>query len=142
MLPQTALETNSTHILQHIMVRTQAPSGLQSVVISVKLNLTPFKCRKGYLFIISSFPSATLCCPYHIDFSLFQVWDACSDAYISFDPSKEFGNSSLDMGYIVENPVTIAALQKQLEELDSRVKIFYGTKLKNLILPSIARDLV
>ena len=115
---------------------------LITVVISVKLNFTPFKCRKGYLLIISSFPSATLCCPYHSDFSLFQVWDACSDAYISFDPSKEFGNSSLDMGYIVENPVTIAALQKQLEELDSRVKIFYGTKLKNLILPSIARDLV
>ncbi|XP_015778771.1 PREDICTED: ubiquinone biosynthesis monooxygenase COQ6, mitochondrial-like [Acropora digitifera] len=74
-------------------------------------------------------------------FQRMQVWDACSDAYISFDPSKEFGNSSLDIGYIVENPVTIAALQKQLEELDSRVNIFYGTKLKNLILPSIARDL-
>ncbi|XP_074631745.1 ubiquinone biosynthesis monooxygenase COQ6, mitochondrial-like isoform X3 [Acropora palmata] len=74
-------------------------------------------------------------------FQRMQVWDACSDAYISFDPSKEFGNSSLDMGYIVENPVTIAALQKQLEEMDSRVKIFYGTKLKNLILHSVERDL-
>ena len=115
---------------------------LLTVVTSVKLNLTPFKCRKGYLLIISPSPSATLCCLYHSDFSLFQVWDACSDAYISFDPSKEFGNSSLDMGYIVENPVTIAALQKQLEEMDSRVKIFYGTKLKNLILHSVERDLV
>ena len=46
------------------------------------------------------------------------------------------------MGFIVENPVTIAALRKQLKVLDSRVKVFYGTKLKKLSLPDIARDLV
>ena len=72
----------------------------------------------------------------------FQVWDACSDAHISFDPSREFGDSSSDMGYIVENPVTITALRKQLKVLDSRVDVFYGTKLKRLTLPDSTRDMV
>ena len=46
------------------------------------------------------------------------------------------------MGYIVENPVTIAALRKQLKVLDSRVDVFYGTKLKKLTLPDSTRDMV
>ncbi|XP_068682933.1 ubiquinone biosynthesis monooxygenase COQ6, mitochondrial-like isoform X1 [Montipora foliosa] len=74
-------------------------------------------------------------------FQRMQVWDGCSDAHITFDPLREFGDSSLDMGFIVENPVTIAALRKQLKVLESRVKVFYGTKLKKLSLPDIARDL-
>lgn len=71
----------------------------------------------------------------------FQVWDACSDAHISFDPSTNLGDTS-DMGFIVENPVTIAALKKQLKVLDSRVKVFYEAKLKKLNLPDLARDMV
>ena len=72
----------------------------------------------------------------------FQVWDACSDARISFDPSRKFHDTCLDMGFIVENPVTIAAVRKQLKVLDSRVKVFYGAKLKKLNLPDLARDMV
>lgn len=74
-------------------------------------------------------------------FQRMQVWDACSDAHISFDPSREIGDSSPDMGFIVENPVTIAALRKQLKVLDSRVKVLHGTKLKRLTLPDITRDM-
>ena len=71
-----------------------------------------------------------------------QVWDACSDAHITFDPAREIGDSSSDMGFIVENPVTLAALRKQLRALDSRVKVFHGTKLKRLTLPDFTRDVV
>lgn len=46
------------------------------------------------------------------------------------------------MGYIVENPVTIAALRKQLKVLDSRVDVFHGTKLKKLTLPDSKRNMV
>jgi len=73
-------------------------------------------------------------------FRRMQVWDACSDAHITFDPAREIGDSSSDMGFIVENPVTLAALRKQLRALDSRVKVFHGTKLKRLTLPDFTRD--
>ena len=46
------------------------------------------------------------------------------------------------MGFIVENPVTIAALKKQLKVLDSRVKVLYGTKLSRLTLPDSMMDMV
>uniref|UniRef100_H3BGA2 Ubiquinone biosynthesis monooxygenase COQ6, mitochondrial n=1 Tax=Latimeria chalumnae TaxID=7897 RepID=H3BGA2_LATCH len=43
-------------------------------------------------------------------FKRMQVWDACSDAMITFDK-----DNLDDMGYIVENDVILAALTKQLE---------------------------
>lgn len=46
------------------------------------------------------------------------------------------------MGFIVENPVTVAALRKQLRALDSRVKVLHGAKLKRLTLPDFTRDMV
>lgn len=44
---------------------------------------------------------------------LHQVWDACSDALITFD--KE--NFEDEMAYIVENDVVVAALTRQLDTL-------------------------
>lgn len=67
----------------------------------------------------------------------FQVWDACSDALISFDASKSL-EDPLDMGYIVENSVVTEALKKQLKLLESRVKVTYGARLKSLKLPQSA----
>ena len=52
------------------------------------------------------------------------------------------GDGSTDMGFIIENPVTIAALRKQLKVLDSRVKVLYGTKLAKLTLPDLTLDMV
>ncbi|XP_046905097.1 ubiquinone biosynthesis monooxygenase COQ6, mitochondrial [Hypomesus transpacificus] len=54
-----------------------------------------------------------------------QVWDACSDALITFD--KE--NLQDEMAYIVENDIIVAALTKQLESLQDNVKVHYGTKV-------------
>lgn len=45
-----------------------------------------------------------------------QVWDACSDALITFD--KE--NFEDEMAYIVENDVVVAALTRQLDSLPGR----------------------
>lgn len=47
---------------------------------------------------------------------LLQVWDACSDALITFD--KE--NFEDEMAYIVENDVVVAALTRQLDALPGR----------------------
>lgn len=47
---------------------------------------------------------------------LLQVWDACSDALITFD--KE--NFEDEMAYIVENDVVVAALTRQLDTLPGR----------------------
>ncbi|XP_073247975.1 ubiquinone biosynthesis monooxygenase COQ6, mitochondrial-like isoform X1 [Porites lutea] len=77
----------------------------------------------------------------HKPFRRMQVWDACSDAHISFDYSSTIDDDSTDMGFIVENPVTIAALKKQLKVLDSRVKVLYGTKLSRLTLPDFTIDM-
>ncbi|XP_024256405.1 ubiquinone biosynthesis monooxygenase COQ6, mitochondrial [Oncorhynchus tshawytscha] len=54
-----------------------------------------------------------------------QVWDACSDALITFD--KE--NLQDEMAYIVENDIIVAALTKQLENLSDQVKVQYKTKV-------------
>ncbi|XP_035598793.1 ubiquinone biosynthesis monooxygenase COQ6, mitochondrial-like isoform X1 [Oncorhynchus keta] len=54
-----------------------------------------------------------------------QVWDACSDALITFD--KE--NLQDEMAYIVENDIIVAALTKQLENLSGQVKVQYKTKV-------------
>lgn len=74
-------------------------------------------------------------------FRRMNIWDACSDAHISFDPSFVESDSSKDMGYIIENSVTLEALRRQLKMLQSRVKVLHGTKLKMLTLPDLARDM-
>lgn len=49
-----------------------------------------------------------------------QVWDACSDALITFD--KE--NFEDEMAYIVENDVVVAALTRQLDALPGRRSVY------------------
>lgn len=54
-----------------------------------------------------------------------QVWDACSDALITFD--KE--NFEDEMAYIVENDVVVAALTRQLDTLPDNVQVRYRSKV-------------
>uniref|UniRef100_A0A8C1HNG3 Ubiquinone biosynthesis monooxygenase COQ6, mitochondrial n=1 Tax=Cyprinus carpio carpio TaxID=630221 RepID=A0A8C1HNG3_CYPCA len=60
-----------------------------------------------------------------------QVWDACSDALITFD--KE--NLQDKMAYIVENDVIVAALTKQLQTLSDHVEVQYRTKVVKYTWP-------
>ncbi|MEE6526429.1 hypothetical protein FKM82_027071 [Ascaphus truei] len=52
-----------------------------------------------------------------------QVWDACSDALITFDR-----DGMEDMGYIVENDVIIAALTRQLDAMSERIEVLYRSR--------------
>ncbi|XP_059376746.1 ubiquinone biosynthesis monooxygenase COQ6, mitochondrial [Carassius carassius] len=60
-----------------------------------------------------------------------QVWDACSDALITFD--KE--NLQDEMAYIVENDIIVAALTKQLQTLSDHVEVQYRTKVVKYTWP-------
>ncbi|XP_010896209.2 ubiquinone biosynthesis monooxygenase COQ6, mitochondrial [Esox lucius] len=60
-----------------------------------------------------------------------QVWDACSDALITFD--KE--NLQDEMAYIVENDIIVAALTKQLENLSDHVRVQYKSKVVKYTWP-------
>lgn len=60
-----------------------------------------------------------------------QVWDACSDALITFD--KE--NFEDEMAYIVENDVVVAALTRQLDSLPGNVQVKYRSKVVNYSWP-------
>ncbi|XP_034051060.1 ubiquinone biosynthesis monooxygenase COQ6, mitochondrial [Thalassophryne amazonica] len=62
-----------------------------------------------------------------------QVWDACSDALITFD--KE--NLQDEMAYIVENDVIVAALTKQLDSLSDNVHVKYRSKIVKYTWPMI-----
>ncbi|XP_061384530.1 ubiquinone biosynthesis monooxygenase COQ6, mitochondrial isoform X2 [Danaus plexippus] len=56
-----------------------------------------------------------------------QVWDACSDALISFSSSEIFDD---DLAYIVENDVLLEAINKELKSKDVKnVEIVYGAKI-------------
>ncbi|XP_033105378.1 ubiquinone biosynthesis monooxygenase COQ6, mitochondrial-like [Anneissia japonica] len=59
-----------------------------------------------------------------------QVWDACSDALITFDQ----GDLTISVAHIVENDVTLRALSKQLEK--TKVEVQYNTKAKKIEFPS------
>ncbi|XP_041810092.1 ubiquinone biosynthesis monooxygenase COQ6, mitochondrial [Chelmon rostratus] len=60
-----------------------------------------------------------------------QVWDACSDALITFD--KE--NLQDEMAYIVENDIVVAALTKQLDSLSDNVQVKYRSKVVQYAWP-------
>ncbi|XP_072284373.1 ubiquinone biosynthesis monooxygenase COQ6, mitochondrial [Pyxicephalus adspersus] len=59
-----------------------------------------------------------------------QVWDACSDAIITFD--KE---GLEDIGYIIENDVITAALTKQLDTMSDRIDVLYRSRAINYTWP-------
>lgn len=54
-----------------------------------------------------------------------QVWDACSDALITFDNE----DMQEEMAYIVENDVIVAALNRQLDALSESVEVQYQAKV-------------
>ncbi|KAM8833976.1 ubiquinone biosynthesis monooxygenase COQ6, mitochondrial [Synchiropus picturatus] len=60
-----------------------------------------------------------------------QVWDACSDALITFDKD----NLQEEMAYIVENDVVVAALTKQLHSLSDSVQVKYRSKVVKYTWP-------
>nr|XP_061824769.1 ubiquinone biosynthesis monooxygenase COQ6, mitochondrial-like isoform X2 [Nerophis lumbriciformis] len=60
-----------------------------------------------------------------------QVWDACSDALITFDKD----NLEEEMAYIVENDVVVAALTKQLDGLSDIVQVKYRSKVVKYTWP-------
>ncbi|XP_008553591.1 ubiquinone biosynthesis monooxygenase COQ6, mitochondrial [Microplitis demolitor] len=59
-----------------------------------------------------------------------QVWDACSDAMITFNED----HLSEDIAYIVENDLLLHAVNKQVEEKPS-VKVIYNAKVEDIVLP-------
>ncbi|XP_064420970.1 ubiquinone biosynthesis monooxygenase COQ6, mitochondrial isoform X2 [Latimeria chalumnae] len=65
-------------------------------------------------------------------FKRMQVWDACSDAMITFDK-----DNLDDMGYIVENDVILAALTKQLEAAGDRVEVLYRSSVVKYTWPPL-----
>lgn len=60
-----------------------------------------------------------------------QVWDACSDALITFDKD----NLQDEMAYIVENDIIVAALTKQLDSLSDNVQVKYRSKVVKYTWP-------
>jgi len=60
-----------------------------------------------------------------------QVWDACSDALITFDKD----NLQDEMAYIVENDIIVAALTKQLDSLSDNVNVKYRSKVVKYVWP-------
>ncbi|XP_015171176.1 PREDICTED: ubiquinone biosynthesis monooxygenase COQ6, mitochondrial [Polistes dominula] len=71
---------------------------------------------------------AVRCCPVKI----MQVWDACSDAIITFNEDY----LSKELAYIVENDLLLHAVNTQLHEKPN-VNVVYNAKVTNLLLPSI-----
>lgn len=64
-------------------------------------------------------------------YNMMQVWDACSDALITFD--KE--NLQDEMAYIVENDIIVAALTKQLDTLSDNVRVKYRSRVVKYTWP-------
>ena len=61
-----------------------------------------------------------------------QVWDACSDAAISFRDNQE---TAQDLAFIVENNVIVDALRRQLDEhLGSRINMLYKNSVKDVMV--------
>uniref|UniRef100_A0A8C5CWY7 Ubiquinone biosynthesis monooxygenase COQ6, mitochondrial n=1 Tax=Gadus morhua TaxID=8049 RepID=A0A8C5CWY7_GADMO len=61
-----------------------------------------------------------------------QVWDACSDALITFDKD----DLQDEMAYIVENDVVVAALTRQLDSLPDIVKVKYRSRVVQYTWPT------
>ncbi|XP_071963675.1 ubiquinone biosynthesis monooxygenase COQ6, mitochondrial-like [Antedon mediterranea] len=59
-----------------------------------------------------------------------QVWDACSDALITFDQ----GDLTISVAHIVENNITLGALTNRLDE--SNVEVQYNSRTKHIEFPT------
>ncbi|XP_027856217.1 ubiquinone biosynthesis monooxygenase COQ6, mitochondrial [Xiphophorus couchianus] len=60
-----------------------------------------------------------------------QVWDACSDALITFDKEDLLD----EMAYIVENDIVVAAITRQLDAMPENVQVKYKTKVVKYTWP-------
>ncbi|XP_015242313.1 PREDICTED: ubiquinone biosynthesis monooxygenase COQ6, mitochondrial [Cyprinodon variegatus] len=60
-----------------------------------------------------------------------QVWDACSDALITFDKEDLLD----EMAYIVENDIVVAAITRQLDTLPENVQVKYKSKVVKYTWP-------
>uniref|UniRef100_A0A8C4RBI0 Ubiquinone biosynthesis monooxygenase COQ6, mitochondrial n=1 Tax=Eptatretus burgeri TaxID=7764 RepID=A0A8C4RBI0_EPTBU len=65
-------------------------------------------------------------------FKRMQVWDACSDALITFD-KEDFVE---DLAFIVENDVVMTALTKQLESIKDQVNVLYKSRVVKYTWPA------
>ncbi|XP_047201282.1 ubiquinone biosynthesis monooxygenase COQ6, mitochondrial isoform X3 [Girardinichthys multiradiatus] len=61
-----------------------------------------------------------------------QVWDACSDALITFDKEDLLD----EMAYIVENDIVVAAITRQLDALPENVQVKYKSKVVKYTWPT------
>ncbi|XP_043930657.1 ubiquinone biosynthesis monooxygenase COQ6, mitochondrial isoform X2 [Protopterus annectens] len=94
-------------------------------------SLTP-----GSATLLSSFGAwEHICQKRYRPFKRMQVWDACSDAMITFD--KE---GLEDMGYVVENDLILTALTKQLDAIADRVKVLYRSRVVRYKWPSTYQE--
>ncbi|MED6271253.1 putative ubiquinone biosynthesis monooxygenase, partial [Characodon lateralis] len=61
-----------------------------------------------------------------------QVWDACSDALITFDKEDLLD----EMAYIVENDIVVAAITRQLDTMPENVQVKYKSKVVKYTWPT------
>lgn len=67
---------------------------------------------------------------------LFKVWEACSDASISFS-----GEDGEPLSYLVENDLTQLSLNSVLEQCPN-LSVVYGAKVERYSIPEQGRDSV
>uniref|UniRef100_UPI0035901FE2 ubiquinone biosynthesis monooxygenase COQ6, mitochondrial-like n=1 Tax=Myxine glutinosa TaxID=7769 RepID=UPI0035901FE2 len=65
-------------------------------------------------------------------FKRMQVWDACSDALITFD-KEDFVE---DLAFVVENDVVMTALTRQLESIKDQVNVLYKSRVVKYTWPA------
>lgn len=73
-----------------------------------------------------------------LQFYLFQIWEACSDARISFNHD----GMQDDVAFIVENDVILNALTNTLNDMSDNIDVLRGMKANDYILPATESDLV
>lgn len=76
-------------------------------------------------------PLSCMCCSRCSLISIFQVWEACSDAMITFSHD----DMAEDIAYIVENDVLLAAVNKEVKELTENLTVMHESKIKGYELP-------
>jgi len=59
------------------------------------------------------------------------VWEACSDAMITFSHDDMVE----DVSYIVENDVLLAAVNREVQKLAGNLTVMYDAKIKGYELP-------
>ncbi|KAH3852894.1 ubiquinone biosynthesis monooxygenase COQ6, mitochondrial-like [Dreissena polymorpha] len=66
-----------------------------------------------------------------------QVWESCSNALISFNPTDEAD----EIAYVAENDVIQEALTQRLEEMKDRIEVMYNTSADSVAVPGVDKEL-